>query len=299
MNGNASLSNLRYEMIKRDHMQHRGSAHLLQSLSPLKAVILALLLVGLLASCVPEVVKYNTQGNAQYEEGAYPDALELYRMAQVSEPDLPEPYYNAANTYNRQGDVAGTNLQTEQALKAADPDLQANTWYNLGNAYYDAQQWQAAIEAYKSALRLHPDDADAKYNLELAMQAFQQQQNQDRNASEAQEKQDQTAENQDEGKQNNTDNTSPKGEDVETPTSPEPSETAEPGQQTGSEEQKTSTEQTQQMSEQTQQMPEQTQTMTAEQAQQLLEALLGDNETLQEHLQRYFQAPGTVPEEDW
>lgn len=50
------------------------------------------------------------------------------------------------------------------------------TLYNLGNAQLAAEQPAAAIEAYKNALRLDPAQLDAKHNLELALQALEQQQ---------------------------------------------------------------------------------------------------------------------------
>jgi Ca-activated chloride channel family protein len=232
-------------------------------------------LIGLFAltSCVPEVVKYNDEGNTEYEQAAYDEALDAYRLAQVSEPDLPEPYYNAANTYNRQGDVAGTALQTEQALKSAETDLQSQAWYNLGNAYFDAQQWSQAVDAYKQALRLNPDDADAKHNLELALKAIQDQQTQD----EENQQQDQQ-ENTDQNEQDNSEEES----NNEQGTEESPSQIPESNDQDNS-----------------QQTNEETQEMTPEQARQLLEALLGDSETLQEHLQKNFVAPGSTPEEDW
>lgn len=235
---------------------------------PQKLIILSLLVTGLMAGCVPEVVKYNKEGNVQFAAESYAEALDAYRLAEVSEPDQPEPYYNAANTYNRQGDVAGTALQTEQALKTSDPELQAQAWYNLGNAHFDGQQWQEAIESYKAALRLNPEDSDAKHNLELALQAAQQQEQE-------QEKESQDSENQENAGEGSS------SDEQATPApeegSPEQGETENAEAQTESQEQQ----------------------MTAEQAQQLLEALLGDSETLQEHLQQYFQTPGIAPEEDW
>jgi tetratricopeptide (TPR) repeat protein len=241
-------------------------------------LVVSLILTGLLSSCVPEVVKHNAEGNEQFEQGAYTEALDAYRLAQVSEPDQPEPYYNAANTYNRQGDVGGTALQTEQALKSSDPDLQAKAWYNLGNAHFDAQQWQQAVEAYKAALRLDSTDSDAKHNLELAMQAIQDQQQQ---SEEQQKDQEQQNENQQQDEQEQSGETSSDDEQSQEQNTQGPES------------------QEQQSSEQNQAAPEQEQNMTPEQAQQLLESLLGDSETLQEYLQQYFQAPGAEPEEDW
>ena len=40
--------------------------------------------------------------------------------------------------------------------------------FNLGNAYYESGKWKEAIESYKQAIRIDPDDAIAHYNLSLA-----------------------------------------------------------------------------------------------------------------------------------
>ncbi|MDF1514522.1 MAG: tetratricopeptide repeat protein [Anaerolineae bacterium] len=237
-----------------------------------------------LVSCVPEVVKYNQEGNERFNQTSYGQALDAYRLAQVSDPEVPEPYYNAANTYNRQGDITGTELQTEQALRSPDPELQAQAWYNLGNAYFDGQGWEQAIEAYRSALRLNPQDEDAKYNLELALQAMQQQ-----SEEQSEEQSEKQSEEQNDGQQQDQ-NTGSQEQDQK----PE-NDQSEP-EQDGAEQASPESEEENLPDERTEATD---QAMTPEQAQQLLEALLSDSETLQEHLQQRFVAPGAPPEEDW
>ena len=237
-----------------------------------------LLFLTLISGCAPEEVKYNAQGNEHFENAAYPEALDDYRQAQVAAPDRPEPYYNAANAYNRQGEVAGAQAQTQQALKTAEDELAAQSWYNLGNAYFDAQQWQAAIEAYKEALRITPDDQDAKHNLELALQKLQDQQQQAQNQQ--QEDQDQQQNQEDSEEQESQPGDEENQDQEQEQPSESDSEEEEAQQQEGGGQ------------------PQETQ-MTPEQAQQLLQAILGDSETLQDRLQRMYQAPGGAPEEDW
>lgn len=92
---------------------------------------------------------------------------------------------DAVSRYN-----AGTShLQSSQpdalpllqgAAADADLDLLPDAQYNLGNAYLGQQDYQNAIEAYKSALRQQPGMESAKFNLELARKLLkEQQQNQD------------------------------------------------------------------------------------------------------------------------
>jgi tetratricopeptide (TPR) repeat protein len=49
-----------------------------------------------------------------------------------------------------------------------EPDV-SRTFYNLGVAYGELSQWKAAIEAYKRAIQLDPNDWQAHSNLAMAL----------------------------------------------------------------------------------------------------------------------------------
>lgn len=57
----------------------------------------------------------------------------------------------------------------ERAAKEATPDFAPAAWYNLGNARLASRDAAGAVEAYKAALRAEPGNADAKFNLEIAL----------------------------------------------------------------------------------------------------------------------------------
>jgi Ca-activated chloride channel family protein len=236
-----------------------------------------------LSACVPDVVRHNEAGNKHFTSQSYEESLDEYRLAQVAEPDLAEPYYNAANSYNRMSEVEGALAQTEQALKTADPALAAQAWYNLGNAYFDSQQWPQAIEAYQEALRLRSDDADAKHNLELALQKLQQQQQQQQQQG-GNNQQDQNRQDQNKQDQNGQDTQSQEQAGATPTPEGETASQSQPGQEQA----------TPQPSGQLQEGQ-----MTEEQAAQLLRALLDQSQTLQEYLQKTQPVDGPKPEQDW
>jgi Ca-activated chloride channel family protein len=153
--------------------------------------ILVLLLLLLATGCQPSAGSLNQDGNEAFANGNYEEALADYEQAQVADPETAEPYYNAANTLYRQEAYNDAQTQLQQALQHAQGDLSQYGLYNLGNSHYNAAQLDAAIAAYKEALLLNPNDLDAKYNLELALQQQQQEQQQEQQDEQDQQEQDQ------------------------------------------------------------------------------------------------------------
>lgn len=228
------------------------------------------------SACAPSVVRHNNAGNQRFADRAYNEAIAAYRRAQLEDPDLAEPYYNAANAYNRQAQLGAALSQAQQALKTADPALAAGTLYNLGNAFFDAQQWPEAITTYKSALRIDPDDRDAKHNLELALQRHEEQQ---QASEQALDQQTDTAQNDQKAAHSNQPENAtltPTSDPQSAPSNKQKQVTPEPTGQAQAREK-----------------------MSPEQASQMLEALIGKGETLQERLQKTYWAPGLPPSRDW
>jgi tetratricopeptide (TPR) repeat protein len=46
--------------------------------------------------------------------------------------------------------------------------LKEKAFYDLGNSYFRLEDYRNAISSYEDALKIDPNDEDAKYNLELA-----------------------------------------------------------------------------------------------------------------------------------
>ena len=64
-------------------------------------------------------------------------------------------------------------------------------YYNLGNSLLKANKFPESIDAYKSSLKLNPNNKEAKYNLSYAQDLLKQQQEQQKKQQQDKDKQDQ------------------------------------------------------------------------------------------------------------
>lgn len=79
----------------------------------------------------------------------------------VPDDEVETPDISDATKAGGQKDAEDVRARIAEALRKTqtEPDSQAG-WRDLGNAYYDGDMTQQAIEAYNRALALNPDDAD-------------------------------------------------------------------------------------------------------------------------------------------
>lgn len=246
-----------------------------------------------LTACGSAAARYNNDGNEAFEENNYNEALENYTAAKQEDPDLAEPYYNSGSTYYRQGQYDSAEMQTKQSARASERDenqeLAQNSYYNLGNSYFQSQRWDEAIDAYEEALRLNPDDEDAKYNLELALQEQeeeqQQQQQQQQGGGQPPPPQEEQQPNQGDQQGEEPDQQGQDGDQEQEGGGgqPEQDDQGESGSQPDEQPNNSGSERG----------------LTPDEAEQLLDALGQDSQTLQERLQEGFFAPGLPPAEDW
>ncbi len=269
-----------------------------------RIIWIALLAITLLlAACSPSAEKLNGEGNQAFLEEAYQDALAAYQGAQIENPELAEPYYNAANALYREGNYEAALEQLQHALSfAGDDRLAENSLYNIGNNFFNAQDLQNAIEAYKQALLIDPEDQEAKYNLELALQQQEQQQQEQEQNQEQQQNQDgsegdDTSDEQGEDSQNSGDPAEEDEGEQDQP-SDQSGEAEEQDEQQNGEPQPGEDNQNQEgnIDGQNSQPIER---MSEEQAKQMLAAIANDMETLQEKLGEILFIRGLPPLQDW
>lgn len=107
-------------------------------------------------------------GNEEYRRGNYEAAMNAFQQVVRQKPDNPLAHYNLGTALYKRGQFKMAAAAFQASLLTG--ESRAATYYNLGNAQFQSGELDKAIESYRHALRLTPTDADAKHNLELALQ---------------------------------------------------------------------------------------------------------------------------------
>ena len=137
-------------------------------------ICMLLVFVGCNAQTANQLIR---EGNKLFSSKNYAQSEILYRKA------VDKDGNNAIANYN-----LGRSLQAQKKNEEAkkfygnaaklekDPVRLSSSYNNLGTILQDEQNYEKAIEAYKSALRSNPNHKNARYNLELCKRKQKQQQ---------------------------------------------------------------------------------------------------------------------------
>lgn len=150
----------------------------------MRSVLLPLLLALATTAGVLSGVE---RGNRHFRDGEYAEAVEVYRAALADGEDTPVLRYNLGTALLAMGRYGEAEEHLRAALDAVDPETREWVYYNLGQRYLqDAREnsdpqakgalYDAAVESYRQALRLRPQDEDARWNYELSLQEREEQQ---------------------------------------------------------------------------------------------------------------------------
>lgn len=123
------------------------------------------------------------KGNRQFGRERYDKSIESYTRALEAAPTSFEAAYDLANAMFR----AERYDTAEQTLKGIVADStrsdidRSEAVYNLGNTQFAQQKLKEALASYRAAMRLNPDDQEAKYNYAYTKHLLQQQEQQQQN----------------------------------------------------------------------------------------------------------------------
>ncbi|MBQ7310520.1 MAG: tetratricopeptide repeat protein [Alistipes sp.] len=153
------------------------------------------------------------KGNRQYERKDYDSSIDNYSRALRHDPTSFEAKFNTANVQFRKAFVDSLQMdvkmleKAEKSLRKLAQDStrtdieRADVAYNLGNSLFAQQKFKEALTCYRDAMRLNPEDKEAKYNYALTKEMLKQQQQQQQQQQD--QNQDQNQDNQDKQDQEN------------------------------------------------------------------------------------------------
>jgi len=109
------------------------------------------------------------EGNRALERGDAKAALEAYGHALERAPGSPEILFDTGLARAAAGDPGAAREAFLAALAGGGEGLRGAIEYNVGNTYFAEENYESAAKAYRAALAANPADQDAKANLELTL----------------------------------------------------------------------------------------------------------------------------------
>ncbi len=106
-------------------------------------------------------------GNSLYNKGDYEKAIEKYRDAKISAPADYTIDFDIGDAFLKEGKYEEAENEYNKAASSKNPKIKERSLYNLGNSAVLRQKEDDAIEYYKKALDVNPNDINAKYNIEF------------------------------------------------------------------------------------------------------------------------------------
>jgi len=218
------------------------------------------------------------EGVDLYNEQNYADAEVNFKKGAEESPNNFEAKFNLGDAYYKQQRYDEAMKAYQSAFVDAKNDLEkSDIYYNIGNSLLKSQKLKESIAAYKEALKLDPNDEQAKYNLSYALnQLNNQDQNQDQNQQQNDENKDENKDQQQQDQQN---------EDQQNK-----------DQQNQDQQQQDQQNQDQQEQQQSQEQKEQE--LTKQEAEKILNALKENEKDLQKKLRKVKGQP-VKTEKDW
>ena len=169
----------------------------------MKNTLFILSLLMCITSFAQNKKSFLRDGNELYTDSSYNDAEMQYRKSLEKDQDYFNASFNLADAVYKQERYEESSALFDALIDNAptENDL-AKVYHNLGNSLTQEQKLEEAIEAYKNALRINPNDAETRHNLALSKkQKQEQEQKEEKKEENKEEKKDQEKDKEGEDKQ--------------------------------------------------------------------------------------------------
>lgn len=173
----------------------------------MKYILTSVLAILCAAQMFAQVDRHDVRaGNRKFKKEDWREADISYRKALVKDSTSVAANYNLANTAYRQKnyDEAGKLLDRIKESAPASSHV-SDYWFNAGDVALAKKDYQAAVNAFKSALLANPSDLEAKENYIYAKKKLEDQQKNGGGQNDQNQNQDQNQNNQDQNNQDNKD----------------------------------------------------------------------------------------------
>ena len=145
---------------------------------------------------------YVYEGNNLINDADFISAEMAYRKAISKQSNNVSGAYNLGNAYYNNGNFEAALYRHQQAVSVATSKLEKHlAFHNIGNILMKNKKCKEAVEAYKNALRNDPTDDETRYNLGLAKACAEQQKDKQDN-KDNKDKKDDNKDNKDDKKDN-------------------------------------------------------------------------------------------------
>ncbi len=135
-----------------------------------KLIILACFISRVSSAQSPQAEKNIREGNEFYIQQQFDKAASAYGKAMELDPNNGPARFNLGNTlYKQNKQDEAVKVFDELVGNTGKDDLKPKAYYNKGAVLSKQKKLEESIEAYKSALRLDPDDKEARENLQKAL----------------------------------------------------------------------------------------------------------------------------------
>jgi tetratricopeptide (TPR) repeat protein len=129
-------------------------------------------------------------GDADFGKKDFKKSEENYRRAFEADKSSKAGYNLGNAIYNQKRYDEAIKQYDDVIKKTDDKTLKTNSLYNKGNAHFWKQEYPQAVDAYKNALKIDPQDADTKRNLALAQRFLKKQQEEEKKKQDQQQNKD-------------------------------------------------------------------------------------------------------------
>ena len=123
-------------------------------------------------------------------------SLAYYESILKKYPGMPEAKFGAGHAAYEAEDYERASSEFKSVTETGETDLKSESYYNLGNTLHQQGQMEESLAAFRQALKLSPNDLDAKYNYEFTKRLMEQMQQQQQPDQSKQEQEDGSGEDQ-------------------------------------------------------------------------------------------------------